>query len=198
MALTIPPRSAILDPVSDQQEEYQPLNPDNLNGLEALSMVDSKADEMYRAHVSMCEENPTVLHLSYAQLDETMMRHCYNVVTTGMFLGQLQRKLKKTQNAMNALAKERYRAVTDRILTPPKLPSGAADPAKPKNPTGLQKYDAEYRSSEYTRDPAYIALQKREELLIEQIETVKSIQQAQRDKASFILGMQKAINQSNS
>lgn len=196
MALTVRAPESIMDPVSEEPSEYQPMNPETLNGLEALSMVDSQADEMYRAHVSMCEENPTVLHLSYAQLDETMMRHCYNVVTTGMFLGQLQRKLKKTQNAMNALAKERYRACTDRILQKPTLPSGATD-TKAKNPAGLQKYDAEYRSSEYTRDPAYIQLQKREELLIEQIETVKSIQQAQRDKASFILGMQKAINQAN-
>jgi hypothetical protein len=100
--------------------------------------------------------------------------------------------MKKTQNQMNALQKSIYREFTDNCLKPKTLPSGAPE-AKGKT-VGLQKMDVEYRSSEYTKDPRYQELQKREEILLEKIETVKAIQLAQNHKAGFILGMQKSVN----
>lgn len=173
---------------------YKPTNPNTLLGMEAWDEVDSFADNLFSLHKDLNDESPTVLHLEYSNLDEVMMRHCYNVVATGMFLGQLKRKLTKTRRQMQALARHMYKQSTDNILRKPTLPSGQPD-TKAKSTPGLQKYDAEYRAAEYSNDPRYIQLQEREELLIEQIETVESLKQAQRDKASFILGMQKAINQ---
>lgn len=175
--------------MEDEEDNFDPLSGDDSIGREVLARIDTGALDLYKAHADLYVETdePSVLHLEFSRLEELATKHCYGVVETGIYLGRLVKKLAATRRKMEKLKKFLYRKETDRVITPVSQPGSTSDRARSKN--GIQKMDAEYRAYVVVMDKRYEKLQKREEALLERIEIVRAIAQAQRDKSEFIKRM---------
>lgn len=193
--MTEAPESTTIDPVSDDQEnqgKFEPFIEKNFSGPGALETVENYAQRMRDLAEEEGRPNDS-LRLNFHDLEVLINNHCYDKISAAIHLGQLKRRLKRTQNQMRRLSGRIYRNFTDQIIgksTAPKVPG-----APKTSSTGIQKQDAEYRQSEYLKDPKYQELQEREEELIELVVVAEALVEAYQDKARFILGMQKALNQ---
>jgi len=191
--------SAILDPVSEDQEnqkKFEQFLPENFSGPDALETIENYAQRMRDLAEDENRQNDS-LRLNFHDLEVLINNHCYDKLSAAIHLGQLKRRLKRTQRQMRERSSLLYKRVTERFLginQPPAPPSAAGTKTVAKS-TGIQKIDAEYRQSEYLQDQVYQDLATREEELVELVTVVEAIYECYQDKARFILGMQKALNQ---
>ena len=184
-------QSATLNLMSDEEDIYNPVEEEKFRGPDILESIETYAQKMYHLAEQENRESDS-LKLNFHDLQDIINKHAYNKVSAGIHLGQLKKKLKRVQNKLYRRRGELYRNFTDEILGA-KNKVAAPGEKKPSS-TGLQKMDAEYRSSAYLTDKIYRDLQAREEELIEAVEVANSIYEAYQDKARFVLGMQKSMN----
>ena len=187
-----------VDPVDEEpkkrNEDFDPIIEEDLHGPEIIQRIEDYAGRMY----SLAEAEPRAnnsLKLNFYDLQEVIDRHCYNKVAAASHLGQVRRRLKKIQNMLRRRGNELYRSFTDKVLgrNQEQKTDASGKPIKIST-VGVQKMDAEYRSSEYTKDPVYRRLQAKEEKLIEYVTVIEGLYECYQDKARFILGMQKTLN----
>lgn len=187
-----------IDPVEDEpkkrKDDFEPIIEEDLHGPEIIAQIEDYAGRMY----ALAETKPRAtdsLKLNFYDLQEVIDRHCYSKTSAAIHLGQVRRRLKKVQNQIRRRGNELYRAFTDKVLGRNQEVKTDANGKPIKLSTvGVQKMDAEYRSSEYTKDLTYRRLQAKEEKLIEYVTVIEGLYECYQDKARFILGMQKTLN----
>lgn len=184
-----------IDAVEEEQKsDFEPIIETELKTQETVAFVETYAANMYEIAANE-ERGSNSLKLNFYDLQDIIDRHCYNKVACAGYLGQLRKRLKKTQNQLKRRSSDIYRTFTDKVVEGSRKSKTKADgTVTTTTQVGLQKMDAEYRSSEYTRDLTYRKLQRREENLIERVTIVEALYESYQDKAKFILGMQKTLN----
>lgn len=178
----------------EEKKEFEPVIESDLQDKLILAKIEAKAAEMYA--LAKEEGRPSdSLKLNYYDLEEIIDRHCYSKLAAAGHLGQVRRRLKKIRNMLEARSADLLRNFTDKAIEGSRVKKTRADGSvSTTTQVGLQKMDAKYRSSEYTRDEIYRRLQRKEEKLIEYVTIIEAIYECYQDKARFILGMQKTLN----
>lgn len=187
--------SFICDTIDDVEEpEQQNEREQSLLGPELIEQIENYADRMWQLAQNDKRNNDS-LKLNFYDLQDIIDRHAYNKVACGCYLGKLEAQLQGVRNELEKVGNALYRSFTDKVLGRNVAPTTDANGKPIKiSTTGVQKMDAKYRSSEYTRDQTYCKLQAEELRLIEEVAVAKALYESYQDKSKMILGMQKTMN----
>lgn len=177
-----------------EEPEEQDKREEALLGPELVRKIENYADRMWQ--LAQNEERPSnSLKLNFYDLQDIIDRHAYNKVACGCYLGRLKGELQGVRNELEKIGNALYRSFTDKVLGKNNAPATDANGKPIKiSTTGVQKMDAKYRSSEYTKDPSYCALQAEEIRLIEEVAVAEALYESYQDKSKMILGMQRTMN----